>query len=179
MADQDQILAEKFTQGDKDAFEQVFRLYYPSMCSYALRYMPDRTTAEEVVQELFCKLWERRDKLAINTSLKNYLYRATYNHVLNDLRHREMIQRYIKVMSSQAEEFSADSPEHSGKELEKQIALAVASLPEKRREIFEMSRYDGLKYQEIADILQIKVKTVESQMVKALEHLRKCLKDYL
>lgn len=172
-------LIEQLHSGSRQAFETVFRTYYKMMCSFAVYYTKDKDQAEEIVQDLFCRFWEKRSDLKINTSLKSYLYKSTYNHLLNHIRQEDLSKKYVK---SQLE---SHNPEYEAtdslvrKQLAEQIQKAIDSLPEKRREIFILSRNNGLKYQEIADVLDIKLKTVESQMVKALEHLRQNLKEYL
>jgi RNA polymerase sigma-70 factor, ECF subfamily len=172
-------LIQQLHAGSKQAFETVFRTYYKMLCSFAVYYTKNSELAEEIVQDLFCKLWEKRSELKINTSLKSYLYKSTYNHLLNHIRQEEVSKKYVKSQM----EISGSGFESTDKIIEKQLAVqiqkAIDSLPEKRREIFILSRNNGLKYQEIANVLDIKLKTVESQMVKALEHLRQNLKEYL
>ena len=172
-------LIEQLHSGSRQAFETVFRTYYKMMCSFAVFYTRDSDLAEEIVQDLFCKIWEKHSSLKINTSLKSYLYKSTYNHLLNHLRQEEVSKKYVKSQL----EISGSGYENTDRFIQKQLAdqiqKAIDSLPEKRREIFILSRNNGLKYQEIAEVLDIKLKTVESQMVKALEHLRQNLKEYL
>lgn len=172
-------LIQQLHSGSRQAFETVFRTYYKMMCTFAVYYTKDGEIAEEIVQDLFCKIWEKRSDLKINTSLKSYLYKSTYNHLLNHKRQEEVSKKYVKSQLESRNNSFENTDSIIQKQLAQQIQKAIDSLPEKRREIFILSRNNGLKYQEIADVLDIKLKTVESQMVKALEHLRQQLKEYL
>lgn len=179
MIDQDHILISGLKDGDKAVFEQLFRSYYPELCRYSLRFVHDPLVAEEVIQELFFKIWTRREELIINTSLRNYLYKAAYNHSLNFIRHREMHRRYFDYIGFEVDEMTSGELADSDGELSVQVHKALLKLPEKRREIFMMSRFEGLKYHEIAEKLGIHIKTVETQMTRALEFLRDYLKEYI
>lgn len=169
--DPDQILYEEMKAGNQKAFEALFRAYYPFLCHYATRILKDASTAEEIVQELFLKQWENRQQLNINSSVKSYLFRAVKNHCLNHLRHLKVHDEYIKAtLKEQVNEQNEDYEEQY--ELLKKIEEAIASMPEKRREIFRLNRQEGLKYHEIAERLSISVKTVETHIGLALKTLR-------
>ncbi|HOI87225.1 MAG TPA: RNA polymerase sigma-70 factor [Lentimicrobium sp.] len=167
--------------GDKQVFESVFREFYGPLCTHARRFLVDAGDAEEVVQEVFFKMWERRDMLVISTSLSAYLYKAVTNHALNFIRYQKMArqyQEYIGFNTSEDDQISAhDTLLHN--DLETKFGAIVKTMPERRRIIFEMSRIEGLKYHEIATKLNISAKTVEIQMSKALEFMRDKLRDYL
>jgi len=179
MAEKDAIYIKGLKEGDRIVFEQIFREYYPLLCNHARRYIPDKSTAEEVVQDFFCKLWEKRLELQINTSFSNYLYKSVINYCYNHFRKVETERKVIDYSDQDlAEVQTVHSTMHSS-ELHDQLSVALLEMPEKRREIFEMSRFEGLKYQEIAEKLNISVKTVETQMTRSLEFLRKYLKEYL
>ena len=165
---------------DELVFESVFRFYYQRLCTYALRFLKDEDEAEETVQQLFTRLWEKRREVNIQLSVKAYLYRSVHNHCLNKMKQAQMKQAHLTRQANLAEAHSSHN-EHNlvTKELEKQIALAIESLPEQCRIIFKLSRFEELKYAEIAGQLNLSVKTVENQMGKALRVLREKLKDYL
>lgn len=95
MKEQDQILISGLRDGDKAVFERLFRSYYQELCGYSVRFVHDPLIAEEVVQDLFFKIWTRREELMITSSLRSYLFKAAYNHSLNFIRHREMHRRYF------------------------------------------------------------------------------------
>jgi len=167
-------------QGDEGVFETVFKQHFNSLHAYACTILKDAVTAEEVVQSLFLKLWEKRAHLAIRTSLKSYLYRATYNDCMNIIKHGQVKQKHQAHMA-----YTNDSTyEHTANqlhenELKRELQKALNLLPEKCRTVFQLSRFEELKYQEIADELKISIKTVENQMGKALRILRVALADYL
>lgn len=166
--------------GQTPAFEMLFKTYYQPLCRYANSYIKDPDGAEEIVQAAFIGLWEKRKSIAIETSLKAYLYRSVRNSCLNELKHEQVKQKYF-AKESLKEEAQSDPADHLAihVELEEKIRAAIQTLPEQCRLIFTMSRFEELKYQEIADQLNLSVKTVENQMGKALKIMRAQLKEYL
>ena len=178
--DDQQRLIQGLKDGDKKAFEEIYRLYYPPLCFYCRRYVGDMEDAKEIVQGLFLKIWIKRNELEINTSVKSYLYRAVQNHALNYLQQQKIKQKYL----IDKEQFPVNQSENGQlkleeEELKKVIKSAILKLPEKRRKIFELSRFEDMKYSQIAEHLTISVKTVEAQMSKSLSYLRVVLKDYM
>lgn len=161
-------------------FEQLFREYYPQLCNYARRYIADRYAAEDIVQDFFCKLWDKRGELLISTSFSSYLYKSVSNLCMNHFRDAETERRVIEFPGDEIHDIGgAESQGLDSRELNEYFGRALMELPEKRREIFELSRFEGLKYHEIAEKLDISIKTVETQMTRSLEFLRKYLKDFL
>ncbi len=175
---------DRFTQGlkngDEKVFEELFKAYYTPLCEYCLRYVSDADMAEEIVQDLFFKMWVKREELNINVSIKSYFYISLRNHALNYINRLKIQDRYnqfVEIRTRNEVDYPIDVMEE--KDMERIMKQAIALLPEKRREIFEMSRFEDMKYSEIAEKLNVSVKTVESQMSKALEHMRKVLAKYL
>jgi len=168
-------------QGDEQVFERVFREYYATLCVHARRYLIEHEVAEEVVQDMFYKMWERRESLIINSSISAYLYRAVTNHALNYIKYQGHARKYREFIGFRAEEQKTISAHDTlvHNDLEKQLIGLVQAMPERRRMIFEMSRLEGLRYTDIAERLGISLKTVEVQMSKALEYMREHLRDYL
>ncbi|MBE0661110.1 MAG: RNA polymerase sigma-70 factor [Bacteroidales bacterium] len=167
-------------EGDKKVFNGIFNAYYAPLCRYCTRIVYDVVIAEEIVQDLFCKLWIKRDELEIETSLKAYLYRAVLNHSLNYLNHRKTEEKYRQYVGFQIQGNLANPGELlEEQDVQRILSLAILQMPEKRRLIFEMSRQEEMKYSEIAEKLNISVKTVESQISKALEYLRKIFSEIL
>jgi len=166
--------------GDIAAFEMLFRTYYQSLCNYAYTFVRDREEAEEVVQSAFLNIWEKRENVSIHTGVKPYLYAMVRNASLNLLKHEKIKQRHAAMEIAVAERSSesvARTVEAS--ELEQRIMEAMSKLPEQCRLVFKLSRFEELKYSEIAEQLNISIKTVENQMGKALRVMREQLKDYL
>jgi len=164
----------------REQFEGLFRQYYANMCAYANNFLIDIEAAEEVVQEVFFKLWTQRESLEITSSISSYLFRAVRNTCLNLIKHvtiRENFKAYNQSQIDHEEVTDVDSMILS--ELENRIAKAIDQLPAERKKIFIYSRYEGLKYKEIADKMGISIKTVENQMGSALKFLRTELQDYL
>lgn len=170
----------RIRQGDMEAYETVFRAYYSSLCLFAVRYLKRVDLAEEIVQDLFLTLWEKRRVLSLETSLKSYLYRAVHNNALKYLQHQKVVEKHASQTINQMQ-YHADEPVHNlqSEELAGLVGKAFAAMPAKTKEIFDMSRNEGLKYGEIADRLGISVKTVEAHMGSALKILREHLREYL
>ena len=180
MKNSDRKIFNEIKKGNIVTFEKLFRKYYAGLCNYANKYLKDLDKAEEVVQELFYKLWEKRNKLDINVSLKSYLYRAVYNGCLQYLNHRAIEIKYENYYKKQNKEYDRDASEAMNmQELNEIINETLNSLPERCRNIFLLNRHDGLKYREIAKKLDLSIKTVEANMGKALKLLRKNLKNYV
>lgn len=163
-----------------DTFELVFKKYYKALHAYAFTILRDESQAEEIVQQVFYKLWEKRNDININLSMQAYLYRAVYNESLNYLKHLKVRKAYhAHTIHSTTDAGPGATGKMAAKELEEKIANTLRLLPEQCRTIFQMSRFEELKYREIADRLSISVKTVEHQMGKALKIMRTALAAYL
>ncbi|HKJ41072.1 MAG TPA: RNA polymerase sigma-70 factor [Sunxiuqinia sp.] len=171
-------LFNQLKQGDKIAFETIFNTYYASLCHYANRMLDDDEKAEEIVQDLFVNLWSKRKSLNVESSLKYYLFRSVRNLCLNQIQHFKIREKYAKNVTENQDLTIQDDDYFIEVDLAKKIAESINSLPEKRRQIFKLSREEGLKYKEIAEKLNLSVKTVEAQMGLALKQLREKLKDY-
>lgn len=170
----------QISQGNQQAFEALFKGYYANLCGYAIKYVWEKEQAEEIVQDLFYNLWEKRENLFISSSLDSYLFRAVRNACLNYLKHKKVRDNYAsstKSMYSPGEGHDHNPVETL--ELQKSIDDAIESLPPERKKIFKLSRFEGLKYKEIAEQLDISIKTVEAQMGKALKYLREELDEFL
>lgn len=158
----------------------MFRELYQPLCRYAYSFVSDHEEAEEIVQASFIGIWEKRQTIDIDTSLKAYLYRVVRNASLNVIKHGKVKQIYLEQSEFTAEK-TTDATEQPliTDELERKIFSAIQTLPEQCRLIFKLSRFEEMKYQEIANQLNISIKTVENQMGKALKIMREQLREYL
>lgn len=175
---QQQVLPYEKTEA---AFEQLFKSHFRALHGYAYTFVKDHEVAEEMVQVVFCRLWEKSGNIAIQQSVTAYLYRSVYHECLNHLKHQKVRSAHELYTKHQAAHHHTEetSSRLRLRELEEKLALALKALPEQCRTIFQMSRFESLKYQEIAGRLGISVKTVENQMGKALKILRSKLADFL
>ena len=175
--DESELLA-RLRQGDDEAYATIFREHYSALVLSASRLVGERAVAEEVVQDVMLELWRRRESLSLTGPLRAYLHQSARNRALNHLRHGRTVQRAEPFVRPPSGSPSADARATS-QELAAAVARAVAELSEAQREVFEMSRRDGLTYPEIASVLEISVKTVEARMGRALRHLRERLAPWL
>ncbi len=166
--------------GDEKAFELMFKGHYKSLCNFACSFIGDMDEAEEIVQQVFYSLWAKRESIDITSTLKAYLFKAVHNSSLNKIKQGKVRHMYAEHQKATA---NVESPSSSqilqGKELEALINTAIDELPEQCGIVFRMSRFGNMKYSEIAEELDISVKTVENHMGKALKLMREKLKDYL
>jgi len=174
----DKELFEQVKKDNKQSFERLFRSYYAPLCLFAKRYISDSDDCEEIVQNFFFNLWERRASININTSIKNYLFSSIRNRCLNHIKHSKIKLEYQTETIRSMENNASGNFDYPEIDLMEKISSSIEALPKRRREIFKMSREEGLKYQEIADHLEISVKTVEVHMGLALKSLRESLRVY-
>jgi len=160
-------------------FEQVFKEHFKNLHAYACSILKDEDEAEEMVQNVFYKLWEKKEKIGELQSVPAYLYRSVYNECMNYVKHEKVKMTYEAYAVHHGSIAGQATDTATAKELEHRIADALADLPEQCRTIFQLSRFEELKYREIADKMGLSVKTVENQMGKALKILRTKLADYI
>ncbi len=166
-------------QGDRQVFDALFRAYYEPLCNYACSMTDgDMDEAEDIVQERFFKLWEKRADFEISYSVKSYLYKMVHNACLNRIRNEKTRTKYKVYNAGQIENNPVLHAE-DGFEVRGHIQKAIEKLPEQCRYVFELNRFEDLKYREIAEQLGISIKTVENHIGKALRLLRADLVDYI
>lgn len=171
---------ELIKNSDRNAYEQLFKMYYTPLVSFARNIIRDTDAAEDLVQEVFVKIWERKHTIEIKTSVKAYLYMAVKNHCLNKLKTEQRNAFLNDEMADDVRVATNNTEEYSNTiELSKHIDNALNLLPPKCAVIFKMSRFEDKTYKEIAESLELSVKTVENQMGKALSIMRGALSPYL
>ncbi|MCV9386158.1 RNA polymerase sigma-70 factor [Reichenbachiella ulvae] len=171
-------ILDRISEDDKSAFEQIFRLYYTDLSRYCLKYVRDEHVAEELVQEVFINIWDRRHTLSITTSVKAYLFTAVRNRSFNYLK-LQIPKEQRKIGVEDVLDLTDGSEEREGnmaiEELYSYVQEAIDALPPKCKVIFNLSRSGGMTYKEIAEELDLSVKTVENQVGHALRKLREQL----
>jgi RNA polymerase sigma-70 factor, ECF subfamily len=161
---------------NSNKFEELFRGLFKPLCGFAIKFTGDLDSAKNLVHEVFIQVWEKFDTLPVDINYKSYLYTSVRNRCLNHIRDKKKFLTIENVVESQLVEINTNL---ETSELELRIESAIASLPEKCRQIFELNRIEGLKYAQIAEKLNISTKTVEAQMSKALGVLREHLSEFL
>lgn len=165
---------------DEEAYRSLFEHYYAALCLYAKRYIEDLSTREDIVQDVFFFIWERRKTITAEVSARNYLITCVKNLSLNYLRKQGYIQAYQSKIIENPPLYSNNLDEiYTLKELQELLSKTLAKLPEEYRIAFEMSRMEGKSLNEIAEKMGVSVRTVERYRNKALEILKQELKDYL
>jgi len=183
----ERFLIESINNGDAKAFETLFKRYYSRLCAFAAKYVLHTHTSEEIVQHSFYSILIKEIVLNPEKSVKAFLFTIVYNNCMNYLKKQQYTNRYKhyaevylnETLGADTRFYEDTSSTLLVHELEDKIEQAINTLPDRCREIFKMSRFDGMKYSEISERLQISVKTVETQMTRALVRLRLQLKDYL
>lgn len=179
----DERWTERIRAGSHHAFERLFFAYASDLCAFAAQHLDEEETAEDIVQEVFCDLWRRRESWHPGGTTKAYLYSAVRNKALDHLDHRRVGRNYRAAKKRDQRHGrcgAEDEPlrDLQSRELREMLNQAVESLPERRRMVYCMVRRHGMSYAEVSDSLDIATKTVENQMGRALKTLRDRLDEY-
>jgi len=174
-------LIEKLMVDDLEAFRIIFEMNYKPLVKYARRFVIDIDTAEDITQQTFLYIWEKRRAVNIGQSLKSYLFRAVHNACINYLKRENLMAEYTKSfileVNGQFNETGFDYTVQN--EIKYELESAIDSLPENCKNIFKLSRYNGLKNREIASELSISKRTVETQIYRALKILKERMSEHL
>ncbi len=173
-------------QGKEKTFRAVFITYFEPLEVFANTYIGNKEISKDLVQDVFYNLWKKRSSLPERINLKAYLYQATRNNCLNHLKRIKVQSKYeereqnryneLRLNYEALSQLSFDTV--SFNELLDMLEKAINLLPPKCREVFKLSRYEGMKNREIAELFDISVKAVEGHISKALKHLKDQLKDH-
>lgn len=165
---------------DKTVFDFIFNYYYSGLCAYSLRYISEKETVEDIVQDFFVSLWLKNSQIIITGSIKSYLFTSVKNRCFDYLKHYKVEERFSKNILQSVDDSEENNFDlYVETELREAISAGLEKLQPRCREIFEMSRFKGMKNQEIAEQLNISKRTVELQISLALKTLRLELKDFL
>lgn len=166
-------------KGNTSSYKLLYTKYAPRLFAFSMKYISSREDAEEIVQEVFLRIWEKKENVDENLSFSSYVFQAAKHRIYNGFRKRVNEQAYLDFLTNMepgSHNFTELDTDY--RDIKDKANKAIATMPPKRREIFQLSREEGLKNKEIAEQLQISIKTVENQMGQALKFLREELKDY-
>ncbi|NWJ49808.1 MAG: RNA polymerase sigma-70 factor [Bacteroidetes bacterium] len=176
----EEVLIERLKDGDETAFELLFRFYYAGLVVFASQFTFDLEESEDIVQNFYIRLWEKRSNLKTADSLKSYFFQSVKNSCLNFLKHQKVKEQSIHDLLSLSEKSLLYDPNlYIASELQEKVKRCIDTLPDRNREVFKMSRFDGLKNEEIAEKLNISKRTVETHISNSIKILKTELKDYV
>ncbi|MCR6718729.1 MAG: RNA polymerase sigma-70 factor [Chitinophagaceae bacterium] len=162
------------SQGDQQAFTSLFRLLYPGLLNFALQYVHVKEAAEEITNDIFVKLWNRKEHLPEIDNLSTYLFVSVKNHSLNYLKQYSHIHVAVENNDGDSSLVNRDDPEQQleWKEISFRLNMAIDKLPDQCRTVFKLIKEDGFRYKEVAEILGISPRTVETQLFRAIKKLQ-------
>ncbi len=177
--EEERQLVFQLREGNQASFRALYSKYAPKLFAFSRKYLQSQEDAEEIVQEVFLRIWEKKNNIDANQSFSSYIFQAAKHRIFNGFRKKVNEQAYLDFLMSvdhSSRNFTELAVEYH--EIKQKSEHAIDSLPPKRQEIFRLSRETGLKNKEIAEKLQISIKTVENQMGQALKFLREELSEY-
>ncbi len=175
----ERIVVIKLKEGDQASFKALYSKYAPKLFAFSRKYLSSQEDAEEIVQEVFLRIWEKKENIDENLSFSSYVIQAAKHRIFNGFRKKVNQQAYLDFLiysDSSSSNFTELTVDYH--EIKQKAEKAIESMPPKRQEIFRLSRETGLKNREIAEKLDISIKTVENQMGQALKFLRDELSEY-
>jgi RNA polymerase sigma-70 factor (ECF subfamily) len=166
----------RLKKGEHQAFDEIYHLYSRRIYRFAYSFLKNKQDSEEIIQEVFLRVWKNRQNIDECYSFRSFLFTICYNIIIDKLRERVKERNYREFLKEQAIQFDNDTDKQVAfSELNKSYRKAIELLPDRRKTIYLMHRFKGLSYREIAEKLNISIKTVENQMVQAHKFLRKSL----
>lgn len=175
---QEKLLIKNLKNGDAASFERLFDYYYPKLVNFANKFLHDTSESENITQEVFILVWEKRNDLNLELSFSSFLFKISKNRIINVLRKKVNEQKYMEYLVHSGEDkLNTVLQQMNYNELMNEIHKVINQLPERRRKIFNLSRQDGLSYKQIAKKLEISENTVDTQIRNVLDELRSRLKQ--
>jgi RNA polymerase sigma-70 factor (ECF subfamily) len=179
-------LSTGYQPGNRSAFDSLFRNYYAGLCSYANIYVKSVYTSEEIVQEVFVKLWEKHNKIIIHTSIRAYLYKSVFNGCMTYIKgsqasggkHIDLEDVSIRNELMSMEIADSEFSKLFSGDVERDLEAAISDLPDQCREIFRMCREDNHSYKDISNMLKVSKSTVKTQMSRAMNKIMKQMEKY-
>lgn len=162
-------------KGDKKIFEHLYSSYYQKLCVYLLSYCQDRAIIEDVVQDVFLNLWAKRSEITIRTSLNAFLYKSTYNRLMDKYRHARLKNEMLSSYYHTAVMLAVENDNEASRKRLGLLKACMEDLPERCREVFLSGKVRGLDYREISEELEISVKTIEGHFARAYRLLKECM----
>ena len=175
---QEYFVMSALRQDSKEAFSLLFQTYYTDLVLFCGNFIKDKDSCEDIVQSIFLKLWNDRKNIQIEISLKSYLLKAVRNSCLDEFRHIEIVRQYETEFGSSALDNYDTENYILYSDLYAHLSRALEKIPDLYKEAFVLNRFEGLKYREIAEKLNVSERTVEVRVSKTLDLLRKQLKDF-
>lgn len=174
-------LQEKVSEGNQEAFATLYRLFFMRLFHFTTRYVHNRAAAEELVNDVMVKVWHRRSEMMGIDNLETYLFIAARNSALNYLSQHSPFHITLEPESGEVEIVNTDDPERllEWREMYQLLQQAVDELPDQCRTVFKLIKEDGLSYKQVAEILDVSPRTVETQLVRAMKKLHNALDGYL
>jgi RNA polymerase sigma-70 factor (ECF subfamily) len=178
---EDKFLLEKIkNEDDQDAFEVIFYKYYAGLVVYANQFVFDKAESEDIVQEFFTKLWQKRQYIELTDTIKSYFFSSIKNSCLNHLKQKSIHEKYIQWLNeSSKDRLDYNEDLYTESELKEKIKKTIDLLPNRCREVFILSKIKGEKNDKIAEELNISKRTVETHISNAIKVLKEQLKEYL
>jgi RNA polymerase sigma-70 factor (ECF subfamily) len=165
--------------GDRKAFTDLYSVYVSNVYQFVFLFTRSKDNAEEIIQDVFVSIWEKKEKLAEVTSFKSYLFKAAKNKLIDEVRHLQIRHRVLaEIKRNKAESYDATNNEVDYKEYYKAVQEAIQKLPPKRKMIFQLSTEQGLSHDEIAEQLRVSKSFVKNQLYKALDFVRQYLSKH-
>jgi RNA polymerase sigma-70 factor (ECF subfamily) len=170
-------LVKKLKSGDLNAFNQLFNAYSSKLYHFAYGYLKSKSEAEELVQETFCKIWERKNDIKEEFQFRSYLFTIAFNHIKKQFRSKALLSKYMELTGSNSPEYSQIQEDVNYPSLKRLVDRLVDEMPERRKTVFIKSRYEGKSAMDIATEMKISKSTVENHLNQALRYLRKYLNE--